>query len=66
MYFPKINRQSGDLMELLMVPMEIKKFSLHKANSDDVEWMTNTLNRESLLQNERISMNKNDHLVLKP
>jgi poly-gamma-glutamate synthesis protein (capsule biosynthesis protein) len=66
MYFPKINRQSGDLMQLLMVPMEIKKFSLHKANNDEAEWMTNTLNRESLLQNERISMNKNDHLVLKP
>ncbi len=47
MYFPELDPATGDLLKLEMVPMEIKKLSLHSASKKDAEWLHKVLDRES-------------------
>ncbi len=47
MYFPELDPNSGDLVNLEMVPMEIKKLSLNKPSNKDAAWLREVLNRES-------------------
>ncbi|WP_245583694.1 CapA family protein [Salinimicrobium xinjiangense] len=47
MYFPELDLASGDLLKLEMVPMEIKRLSLHKAIRKDAAWLQEVLDRES-------------------
>lgn len=46
MYFPEIDIKTGRLMSMKMVPMEIKKFRLNKASTNNTKWLFHTLNRE--------------------
>jgi poly-gamma-glutamate capsule biosynthesis protein CapA/YwtB (metallophosphatase superfamily) len=47
MYFADIGCGSGDLCALEMVPLQIRKFCLQPASSQDIEWLARTLDRES-------------------
>ena len=47
MYFPELDRYTGDLVKLEMVPMQIKKISLHRTSKKDAAWLQETLDRES-------------------
>jgi poly-gamma-glutamate synthesis protein (capsule biosynthesis protein) len=47
MYFPELDRYTGDLVKLEMVPMQIKKLSLHRTSKKDAAWLQDVLNRES-------------------
>jgi poly-gamma-glutamate capsule biosynthesis protein CapA/YwtB (metallophosphatase superfamily) len=46
MYFADLNIESGKLISLKMIPMEIKKFRLNQANGKDAGWLQKTLSRE--------------------
>ncbi|MHA6279109.1 CapA family protein [Salinimicrobium sp. CAU 1759] len=48
MYFPELNPSTGDLVNLEMVPMQIRKLSLHRASKNDAAWLQEVLNRESM------------------
>ncbi|MBC5774632.1 CapA family protein [Pontibacter sp. KCTC 32443] len=48
MYFPKIDPASGELISLLMVPMQIKNFRLNYTSPEDAAWLANVLNKESI------------------
>ncbi|AVR44200.1 hypothetical protein C7S20_02365 [Christiangramia fulva] len=45
MYFPEIDK-NGKLLSLKMIPLEMKKFSLHYANSEQVKWLKSMFDRE--------------------
>ena len=47
MYFPELDPHTGDLIDLEMVPMEIRKLSLNKASIKDATWLREVLNKES-------------------
>jgi poly-gamma-glutamate capsule biosynthesis protein CapA/YwtB (metallophosphatase superfamily) len=47
MYFPELDLNTGDLLKLEMVPMEIKKMSLNRVSKTDADWLQEVLNRES-------------------
>jgi len=47
MYFPTIDAATGALIELRMVPMQIRNFTLNRAATADVRWLSDTINRES-------------------
>lgn len=47
MYFPELDTYTGDLVKLEMVPMQIRKLSLHRASKKDAAWLQEILNRES-------------------
>ena len=46
MYFPTINPATGKLVQLEMIPLQIKRFQLHRASSRDATWIRYTLARE--------------------
>lgn len=47
MYFADLERVSGRLVGLEMVPLQIRRFRLNRASIDDVAWLGRTLDRES-------------------
>jgi poly-gamma-glutamate synthesis protein (capsule biosynthesis protein) len=47
MYFPRLDRASGRLLALEMVPMQIRRFQLRRAAAADARWLAETLDRES-------------------
>lgn len=46
MYFPELDPETGKLKSLKLVPMEVKKFRLNHAGSEEVKWLQNMLDRE--------------------
>ena len=47
MYFADIDRKSGHLRGLLLVPLKISQFRLHEASTTEGQWVASTLERES-------------------
>jgi poly-gamma-glutamate synthesis protein (capsule biosynthesis protein) len=47
MYFAALDRVSGELVQLRMVPMRIRKLSLHRPTPVDARWLENTIVRIS-------------------
>lgn len=47
MYFADVDPEDVDLAALEVVPLQISRFRLAPASSDDIEWMRGTLDRES-------------------
>jgi hypothetical protein len=49
LYFPTIDRSTGRLVELRMVPLQIHRFSLRQPPIADAAWLVDTLARISRL-----------------
>ena len=47
MYFPTLEKKTGKLLSLKMIPMQIEKFQLNNASKEDAEWLQERLDRES-------------------
>jgi poly-gamma-glutamate capsule biosynthesis protein CapA/YwtB (metallophosphatase superfamily) len=47
MYFPMLEVETGNLLELRMRPMRVRRFQARFASRDEAEWLRNTLQRES-------------------
>ena len=44
MYFANVDPETGKLISLEMVPMQIKNFRLNSASSADALWLRDTMN----------------------
>jgi poly-gamma-glutamate synthesis protein (capsule biosynthesis protein) len=47
MYFADIDPATGALVRLLLTPMTIRRFRLHRASAQDADWLGAVLTRES-------------------
>jgi poly-gamma-glutamate synthesis protein (capsule biosynthesis protein) len=47
LYFATVNPGAGDLVQLRMVPMQIRKLALNRASARDASWLRGTLARAS-------------------
>jgi poly-gamma-glutamate synthesis protein (capsule biosynthesis protein) len=47
MYFATVNPGGGDLIQLRMIPMQIRKLALNRASARDASWLRGTLARAS-------------------
>lgn len=47
MYFADIDAASGDLAQLRLVPLHMRRLRLERASTADAEWLAQTLDRES-------------------
>ena len=47
LYFAALDPQSGQLLTLRMAPMTMRRLSLHRASTEDAEWLCSVLDRES-------------------
>jgi len=62
MYFADIDPGSGKLIQLQLVPMQIKQFSLRRASEGDSLWLQETLNREGWPMGTRLQLTE-DHVL---
>lgn len=46
LYFPVLERHSGQLVRLSMIPTRVQRFRINRAAHSDVEWLRTTLERE--------------------
>lgn len=47
MYFPTLDPATGKLVELSMTPTQTRRFCINRAPQEGVQWLEETLNRES-------------------
>ena len=62
MYFPAVDPCTGQLVDLYMTPMQIRRFRANRAAREDAEWLRDTINRESRRFGFRVEMGEDDRL----
>lgn len=62
MYFADIDPASGKLVQLQLIPMQIKQFRLQQASENDSLWLQKTLNREGRSLGTRFQLTE-DHVL---
>jgi poly-gamma-glutamate capsule biosynthesis protein CapA/YwtB (metallophosphatase superfamily) len=56
MYFITLEVATGELVNLMMVPMQIKRFRLSHASPEDALWLQQILDRESRLLGTKVEL----------
>jgi poly-gamma-glutamate synthesis protein (capsule biosynthesis protein) len=64
MYFADVERRTGNLASLEIVPLQIRNFQLKRPSRVDVEWMRQLLGRESLQFGTGVVLAPSGRLVL--
>ena len=64
MYFPTVDAESGALVSLSMVPMQMRRFRLQRPSADAVDWLASTLQRECSKLGTHIARQTDDTLEL--
>lgn len=64
MYFTQIDRLSGNIADLDMVPLQIRRFRLNRASDRDADWLMRILDRESQRFGVRIERSARRTLTL--
>jgi poly-gamma-glutamate capsule biosynthesis protein CapA/YwtB (metallophosphatase superfamily) len=63
MYFAGIDAAGGDIVSLEIVPLQIRNFRLARPSRRDVEWLQQTLDRESRKFGPRVVLDETGRLV---
>jgi poly-gamma-glutamate capsule biosynthesis protein CapA/YwtB (metallophosphatase superfamily) len=64
MYFATLDVSTGNLLDLQMAAMQIRRFQIQRASQADTRWLGETLNREGRPFGTRVIMHTNSHLAL--
>jgi poly-gamma-glutamate synthesis protein (capsule biosynthesis protein) len=62
MYLPRLATSSGQLVNLSLIPFQIRKFRLNRASEEDSAWLRGTLSRESSRFGVEVQLNEDDSL----
>ena len=65
MYFPSLDPSTGKLLNLQMIPTQIRRFRLQRASTSDILWLKGTLNREGKRFGTQVQWDCNKTLTLK-
>jgi poly-gamma-glutamate synthesis protein (capsule biosynthesis protein) len=65
MYFVSTEPQTGKLISLSMVPMQVKHFRLNLTSDDDASWLKNVLNREGKKLGTSVELAADNTLMLR-
>ena len=65
MFFPTVDLGTGRLGELLLAPMQLRNFRLHRASRPDTAWLRETINGQSRKFGVRVEL-VDDGLELRP
>jgi len=66
MYFPRLSRATGQLIDLQMTPLRIYRFRLQRASRRDARLLRDTLNRYSGPFGCQVELNEENRLYLHP
>jgi poly-gamma-glutamate capsule biosynthesis protein CapA/YwtB (metallophosphatase superfamily) len=64
MYFARVDAASAVVVSLEIVPLQIRNFRLARPSSQDIEWLQQTLDRESRRFGVRVALDVAGRLVL--
>lgn len=64
MYFPQLERGTGELLGLEMVPTRIRRFRIERATGADRQWLAQTLQRECGRLGTRLETGQEGAIVL--
>ncbi len=64
MYFATLDASNGHLLDLQMMPMQIKQFQLRRASQADTRWLSETLNRVGQSFDTRVKIESDNRLIL--
>ena len=64
MYFASIDPGTGSLVNLQMIPMQIRKLRINHAGNNDAAWLKSMLDREGRQFNTRVVLETDNSLVL--
>ena len=64
MYFVTVDPDSGELLRLRMVPMQMRRFRLNRSTPADTAWLRKTLDREARRLGARVELAAGHDLVL--
>ena len=64
MYFATLDPLSGRLVELRLVPTQIRRFKINRASKVDTLWLKDTLNREGAKFGTRVKLSEDNRLIL--
>lgn len=64
MYFPRFDPLSGKLLQMVMIPMQIKRFQTVHATRSDNQWLVDVLNREGKQLGTGVKLHKDSSLRL--
>jgi poly-gamma-glutamate synthesis protein (capsule biosynthesis protein) len=64
MYFMTIDAASGRLLRLWMIPMQTRRFRLHRASAEDSRWLREVLDREGRQLGSRVEAGPGGSLAL--
>jgi poly-gamma-glutamate synthesis protein (capsule biosynthesis protein) len=64
MYHATLDLSIGKLVELQMVPTQIRRFRIHRASKVDTLWLEDTLNREGTKFGTRVTLSEDNRLIL--
>ena len=64
MYFPSVDPSTGKLVQLKMMPTQIRHLRINSANKSDALWLKDMLNREGRELGTRVRLNPDNSLVL--
>ncbi|MFO7552650.1 MAG: hypothetical protein R6W80_14690, partial [Haliea sp.] len=65
MYFADMEPLTGKLVDLTMIPMQMRRFRLNYVTEKDSVWMKTTLHRECHRLHTRVDMNADGFLALR-
>jgi len=65
MYLPRLATSGGRLVDFTLVPLQIRRFRLHRASRRDAAWLRDVLSRESNEFGVRIVARKDDALAVR-
>jgi poly-gamma-glutamate synthesis protein (capsule biosynthesis protein) len=65
MYFPTFDAVSGELTELRMTPMRLRKLRLNRATPEDAGWLRDRLARISLEFRSHVEASDDGSLLLR-
>ncbi|MBA2483856.1 MAG: CapA family protein, partial [Nitrosomonas sp.] len=65
MYFVTLKPENGQLVGVEMVPMQIRKFQLHRATPKDAQWLGKVIDRENQRFGRRVTINEDHRFFLK-
>ena len=66
MYFVGMDPGTGKLISMRMIPTQIRKFKVNRANIEDTKWLLDVLNRESKMFGTKIELQEDNSFRLSP
>ena len=64
MYFVRMDPETGGLIHLKMIPMQIRNFRLNRASEADARWLVAVLTREGRKLGTQVELNEDHELTL--